>query len=355
MASLVNKHWHQYVWLDHSGEPRCQAVIADVPEALRKTKEDAIGSESGTDIALPSPESFSALAVGADISGYAPRGCAVFYARPYRVYRSPCPNYPGLVLLCDMMKDSDEPVNEAAFRAREQLEESGAAAAGSGCPVRDLEALEIAQQFYITTKFVPVSFANNPPAKPGPFGSGVGGDLAVARSTIAKAAYRLAQIGLDVHQVAPLATPSHWSISARFGPDGKHWERIMDAVPLIRFIVAQTCEEANLTPAFIGKLLKDPWPPSVLKITAFGRAGLEGIDMAKRLQGSHEDIMRATAPTGTPSNAEIEPYVWEVNGKAPVVVVPASPSRPSTTLIDNRLPSSANPYVALSHWLKCWQ
>ena len=349
MTSLENKHWHQYVWLDHSGEPRCQTVIAHIPQEMRREKSGEGDSAAEQTIQLPVASSLASLSVEADISGYAPRGNAIYYARPYRVYKSPSPNYPGLVLLCDIVSDTDEPVNQAAYAARQRLEE-----VSNGCPVHDLSALEIAQQFYITTKFVPVSFANNPPAKPGPFGSGVGGDLAVARSTITKAALRLAQMGLNVHQVSPLATPSHWGISVRFDDAAKHWEQILDSAALIRFIVAQACEEANLTPAFISKLLKDPWPPSVLKITAQGREGLSGIDMAKRLQDNHEELMRATAPTGTKPDAEVDPYVWEVNGKAPVVVVSPSESRPSTTLIDNRIPSSSNPYIALRHWLASW-
>ena len=349
MTNLENKHWHQYVWLDHSGEPRCQSVIADIPQEMRSEKTAEGGNTAEQPIQLPAASSLASLSIEADISGYAPRGNAVYYARPYRVYKSPSSNYPGLVLLCDIVSDSDEPVNQTAYGARQHLEE-----VSNSCPVLDLQSLEIAQQFYITTKFVPVSFANNPPAKPGPFGSGVGGDLAVARSTITKAALRLTQMGLNVHQVSPLATPSHWGISVRFDDAAKHWEQILDSAALIRFIVAQACEEANLTPAFISKLLKDPWPPSVLKITAQGREGLSGIDMAKRLQGNHEDLMRATAPTGTKPDAEVDPYVWEVNGKAPVVVVSPSESRPSTTLIDNRIPSSANPYIALRHWLASW-
>ena len=253
MTTLENKHWHQYVWLDHSGEPRCQAVIADIPQEMHRDKTQNSEADVEILIQLPAASSLAALSVEADISGYAPRGNAIYFARPYRVYKSPSPNYPGLVLLCDMVSDTDEPVNQAAYTARQRLEE-----VSNGCPVRDLQSLEIAQQFYITTKFVPVSFANNPPAKPGPFGSGVGGDLAVARSTITKAALRLAQMGLNVHQVSPLATPSHWSISVRFDDANKHWEQILDSAALVRFIVAQACEEANLTPAFISKLLKDP-------------------------------------------------------------------------------------------------
>ena len=289
MNKLVNKHWLQYVWLDYSGEPRCQSVIADIPSDMRNDNKDSNENTQNKAKELPSAKSFESLLVNADISGYAQRANAVYFASPYRVYRSPSRHYPGLILLCDIVNDANEPVNNATqsrLSLEKRQEESTLA-----CPVRDLQAIEIQQQFYLTTKFIPISFINNPPAKPGPFGSGVGGDLAVGRSSVAQAAYQLSQLGFNVHEVAPQATPSHWGISLQFSESSTNWEQIIDSVVLIRFIVAQCCEEANMTPAFMGKLLKDPWPPSVLKITVKGKAGLSGIDMAKRIQPNHEELM----------------------------------------------------------------
>jgi hypothetical protein len=354
------KEWHTYVWLDRSGEPRCSSVIMPVSSESDDSTSTSVNQGSLRGLSERKPEEFKPLMVECDVSGFPPKGDAVFFAVPFRVYKSPVPNAPGLILLCAIHDEQGRPVNQLEANSRNSMDFSNQKI--TTCPVSDIETIEIAQQFYVTTKFVPISFATNPPAKPGPFGSGVGADLAVARATISKAANWLTNLGFNTFRISPLATPSHWTVSVRVTMDQMssrtnaeaHWNGIPDSIMLLRFLIGRACEESNLTPAFIGKLLKDPWAPSVLKITA--ESHLSGIEMAKRLQHGHESLMRATAPTETARNAaEVEAYVWEQNGPAPVYVVPAGEQHKLSILVDNRIPSSANPYVAIAQWVGSWQ
>ncbi len=53
------------------------------------------------------------------------------------------------------------------------------------------------------------------------------------------------------------------------------------------------------------------------------------------------------------ATAEVEEYVWVSNAKGPVTV--ATTGDGTRWLIDNRVPSSANPHVAVNEWIKSWR
>ena len=334
--------WITYVWLDRNGEPRCI-----------QTRQPCAQRYVGESVSASKPEDYEQLSVEADVSGYPTRTDAVYYAKPFRVYGSQ--NSTDKILLCHIVDTEGHPLNEAAVTAVSEL---GKLQEGEGegyCPT---DTLEITQQFYLTTKFCPLSFASNPPAKPGPFGCGVGADLAVARSTISRAVNSLPG-DTFVHRLTPLATPSHWGVTfqmrkAAGDKDGQgNPLDVASMVMLFRYVLGRACEERNLTPAFVSVLLKDPWPPSVLQFSARSKE-LSETKLAKRLASGHESLMRATAPTSEAATvAEVEKYVWVSNAKGPVTV--ATTEDGTAWLIDNRVPSSADPHVAMNEWLKSWR
>lgn len=343
------KEWQTYVWLDKNGEPRSIQTIG-----LRLTKKNYIGEAENKkrfDASL-----YPELPVDSGVTGYPPRGDALFWAVPFAVYVSPIPGSPGLIFLCSII-DSDGKEQLSDFNERLSAEAADE-------PLEHIKTLQVTQQFYLTTKFVPVSFATNPPVKPGPFGSGVGADLAVGRATVVRAVNWLGAAGGSVCSVSPLTTPSHWGVGIWTGNATRGGVCILaDHVMLFRYFVGRACEESNLTPAFIAKLLKEPWPPSVLQvmvksvIPSDNSAVHHGITLAKRLQPSHDAVMRAVTPIsaavggGPAQQQEIEEYVWGDNTKGPVTVA----SRVGKTwLIDNRIPSSANPHIALTAWVNGW-
>ena len=337
-AAAKPQEWQLYVWLDKAGEPR----------SIHTRGERAPEGE------YSNLSQYSLLPVESDISGYPPRGDALFFAEPFRVYRNPIPSMQGTFLLCHIVDSSGDGQYQEAMVAREALATSD----GRPYPYEHLATLAITQQFYLTSKFVPISFATNPPKMPGPFGSGVGGDLAVGRATVHKAAAWLRALGVPITTLTPLATPSHWGITLEIDTSVVS-EDAADQVMLLRFLVAKACEESNLTPAFITKLLIDPWPSSLLKITARTRTdSKDPIALGKRLQGGHESLMRAVshvpgaAVGGGPVDLEVAPYQWAQNAKAGVIVTPDPVG--CTWLVDSRIPSSANPYVAFHEWTNSW-
>ncbi len=327
------RQWQVYVWLDKNGEPRCI-------QTLGTPREDN----------WEDPHEYSKLPVDSGITGHPPHGDGVFFAIPFAVHRSPIAGLPGVILLCLMQNESGAWVGAG-------LQEVGSQdnvldiESGSGGPLHDLSAFEVEQQFYLTTKFFPVAFARNPPKNPGPFGSGVGADLAVGRVTVMRAVAWLEATGFIVGSLTPLATPSHWGISVRLG-EGKSVRSLCDGLMLLRFLIGWACEGSNLTPTFMTKVLQDPWPPSVLKVTASVAKPTHGtdIEVAHRLEKGHDALMRSVVPDS--AGKAIEEYVWVPNGKGPVTVVTETPTK--VLLIDNRIPSSANPYTALRGWIGSW-
>jgi len=333
------QQWHTYVWLDRSGEPR------------------SIQTTGPTHDSWDVLDQYPSLTVACDISGHPPKGDGLFFAIPFAVHKSPIASLPGVILLCQIHSADGKAQNELEDAALKTKDSSVLDIAGGQGPLEELEAIEIEQQFYLTTKFLPVSFASNAPAKPGPFGSGVGADLAVARRTVVCAANWLVSAGFGVGSVTPQATPSHWGVGIRLA-EGSMVRSLADGLMLFRFFIGRACEDSNLTPAFISQVLKPPWPPSVLKVTAKVRTPPSStvtsceITTARRLQSGHVDLMRNTAPTKAAREQEVEEYVWVSNGKGPVTVVGVVPNH--VWLVDNRIPSSANPYVALDSWMRSW-
>lgn len=330
--------WVTYVWLDRNGEPRSI-----------QTRQSITRSYVGETTPTPQPEDYDALPVESDVSGYPTRTDALYFARPFTVYSQPS-SASGKILLCNIVDTEGAPLNSAAVKAYADLRQLQEEEECEYCPT---EVFEITQQLYLTTKFVPLSFGSNPPAKPGPFGSGVGADLAVARTTVTRAVNSLPGETF-VTRLAPLATPSHWGVTfqLRKGAGSGDPLDVASMIMLFRYVLGRACEESNLTPAFIGKLLKDPWPPSLLQFSARTKE-LTETKLAKRLAAGHESLMRATAPTPDAATADVEKYVWAPNAKGPVTV--ATTEDGTAWLIDNRIPSSANPYVAVNEWIKSWR
>lgn len=328
--------WVTYVWLDRNGEPRSIQTRQTVPR-----------SYVGETALVPKPSEYSDLLVESDVSGYPTRTDAIYFARPFRVYMHPG-SASGQILLCNIVDTEGTPLNSAVAKAIEELQQLQEEKGEGYCPT---DVFEITQQFYLTTKFVPLSFATNPPKNPGPFGSGVGADLAVARTTVNRAVNSLPG-ETCVARVAPLATPSHWGVTFQLRDGQGDLLDVASLIMLFRYVLGRACEESNLTPAFIGKLLKDPWPPSLLQFSAQSKT-LSETKLAKRLASGHESLMRATAPTPDAATADVEKYVWASNAKGPVTV--ATTMDGTAWLIDNRIYSSANPYVAVNEWIKSWR
>lgn len=326
------RQWQVYVWLDKNGEPRCIPTLG----APREENWDRA-------------REYSELPVDSGITGFPPRAEGVFFAVPYAVYRSPITSLPGVLLLCRLKRESggaigDDTDNDG-FGDIWQIE------GGGDGPLGDLSVFEVEQQFHLTTKFFPVAFIQNPPKNPGPFGSGVGADLAIRRTTITQIVAWLEATGFHVGSATPLVTPGHWGISLRL-EEGKTVRSLGDGLVLLRFYAGWACEATGMTPSFMTKILKDPWPPSVLKVTAkVTKAAHDShIGVAKRLEKRHEELMRSVVSDS--EGKEVEKYVWVSNGKGPVVVATESPTK--VWLIDNRIPSSANPYTALGMWIGSW-
>lgn len=338
-----DKAWITYVWLDRNGEPRSIQTRQVVPR-------NYVGESV---LSLDNPADFDELLVEADVSGYPTWSNAVYFARPFKVYSQPG-SISSKILLCHIVDTEGVPLNSAADKAVEELRQLQEVEGEKYSPT---EVFEITQQFYLTTKFVPLSFASNPPAKPGPFGSGVGADLAVARATVTRAVNSL--LGETcVARVAPLATPSHWGVTfqlrkAAGDSDGQgNPLDVASMIMLFRYVLGRACEDSNLTPAFISKVLKDPWAPSLLQFSA-QTLTMSETKLAKRLAAGHESLMRATAHTLDAATAEVDKYVWVSNAKGPVTV--ATTNNKMAWLIDNRVPSSANPHVAVNEWIKSWR
>lgn len=338
----TTQEWVTYVWLDRNGEPRSVQTRRTVPRRY-----------IGDPASVTKPQDYDDLPVEAEVSGYPSRTDALYFAKPFKVYSQS--GSTGKILLCHMVDTEGTPLNSAAAKAHAdlcQLQEE------EGEGYSPTEVLEITQQFYLTTKFVPLSFASNPPAKPGPFGSGVGADLAVARATVTRAVNSLPGANTCVSRIAPLATPSHWGVTFQLrkaADDHDGQGDLLDVASMImlfRYVLGRACEESNLTPAFIGKLLQDPWPPSLLQFSARTKE-LSETKLAKRLTAGHESLMRATAATQAATTAEVEKYVWASNAKGPVTV--ATTADGTAWLIDNRVLSSANPHVAVNEWIKTWR
>jgi len=334
--------WVTYVWLDRNGEPRSI-----------QTRQTVARRHIGETVLDAKPEDYDDLMVECDVSGYPSRTDALHFARPFRVYSQPGAAS-GKILLCHIVDTAGSPLNSAVAKAVEDLRQLQEEEGEGYCPT---EVFEITQQFYLTTKFVPLSFASNPPAKPGPFGSGVGADLAVARATVTRAVNSLPGESY-ITRLTPLATPSHWGVTFRLrkatgdrNGEGNPYD-LASMLMLFRYVLGRACEESNLTPAFIGKLLKDPWPPSLLQFSARTKE-LSELKLAKRLAAGHESLMRATAPTQDAATAEVEKYVWVTNAKGPVTV--ATTQDGTAWLLDNRVYSSANPHVAVNEWIKSWR
>ena len=333
-SETPKQEWQVYVWLDKNGEPRSIQTVGE--------KQEGHGRHDAT--------FYPPLPVDAGVSGYPPRGDALFWARPFSVYNSPIPGQPGLIFLCSIVSAEG---NEQLSGQSDSLGALGDAAE----PLEHIKLFEVVQQFYLTTKFVPISFATNPPAKPGPFGSGVGADLAVGRATVMRAVNWLGAAGGSVASVAPLATPSHWGVGIWVAEPTRGVVRVLaDHIMLFRYLLGRACEDSNMTPAFISQLLKEQWPPSVLQIVVKS-VSEDKVALAKRLQPSHETLMRALTPPraavggGPAPLQEVEPYVWADNSKGPVTV---ASHNGRTWLYDNRLPSAANPHIALAAWAKGW-
>lgn len=340
-STNTTTEWVTYVWLDHNGEPRSI-----------QTRQTVARSYIGETVPIAKPEDYSDLPVETDVSGYPSRTDALYFARPFHVYSQPNTTT-SKFLLCHIVDTEGTPLNSAAAKAVKELRQLQEEEGKGYCPT---EVFEITQQFYLTTKFVPVSFASNPPAKPGPFGSGVGADLAVARATVTRAVNSL-PVESCIARFAPLATPSHWGVTFQLRKavgdcksQGDPYD-VASMLMLFRYVLGRACEESNLTPAFIGKLLKDPWPPSLLQFSAQTKT-ISETKLAKRLMVGHESLMRATAPTPDAATAEVEKYVWVSNAKGPVTV--ATTGDGTAWLIDNRVYSSANPHVAVNEWIKSW-
>lgn len=337
-SQSTTTEWVTYVWLDRNGEPRSI-----------QTRQSVTRGYVGETIPTAQPDDYVALPVESDVSGYPTRTDALYFAQPFRVYYQPG-SVSGKILLCNIVDTEGSALNSAAAKAYADLRQLQEEEEGGYCPT---EVFEVTQQFYLTTKFVPLSFASNPPAKPGAFGSGVGADLAVARATVARAVNSLPGETF-VARLAPLATPSHWGVTFQLRKDAGNGDPldVASMIMLFRYVLGRACEESNLTPAFLGKLLKDPWPPSLLQFSVRTKE-LTETKLAKRLTAGHESLMRATAPAEDAATAEVENYVWVSNAKGPVTV--ATTGDGTCWLIDNRVLSSANPYVAVNEWIKSWR
>ena len=336
-SQSTTTEWVTYVWLDRNGEPRSI-----------QTRQSVTRNYVGEAVPTAQPENYDALPVETDVSGYPTQTDALYFARPFRVYSQP--GSTSKILLCNIVDIEGNALNSAAAKAAADLRQLQEEEGEGYSPT---EVFEITQQFYLTTKFMPLSFASNPPAKPGPFGSGVGADLAVARATVTRAVNSLPGETF-VARLAPLATPSHWGVTfqLRKGAGNGNLLDVASMIMLFRYALGRVCEESNLTPAFLGKLLKDPWPPSLLQFSVRTKE-LTETKLAQRLTAGHESLMRATAPTPDAATAEVENYVWVSNAKGPVTV--ATTGDGTRWLIDNRVPSSANPYVAVNEWIKSWR
>lgn len=330
------QEWVSYVWLDANGEPRCLQTIGDRRDEGSRLE----------------PAAYAVRPIDTGLTGFAPQGDAVFYAHPFAAYESPIQSVQGVILLCRIAKAGGEELDKGQRVAWER---------GPVTPaLTGLDRVEVTQQFYLTTKFVPLSFASNPPKAPGPFGCGVGTDVAVRRQLVGRVLGMLTALRFEVDSMTPLVTPSHWGITLLWDPKTVSTREMANRVMVLRYLVGMVCEEAGLTPLFASKLWKTEsakvWPPSLLCLTGCVMTDGGGVAvhtrLARKLATTHDDLVRATTP-GAKADQQVERFVWVENAPGPVHVATHAATG-MTRVTDNRIASSANPYVALALWSRCW-